>query len=155
MDNIINRWRSVSKLYRLSLQRTAVGESAEENVYIEWASEGDRKGFDWVWKTERGLSVKKGRHMLVCKSGRLRASSGVAPQILKICPGNQYLMIAGIFYFGVFMLYFSVSWRWAPQKSHYVIFLDTGTVPLWDCSHRPKITCLVGTVPWRDSPQPT
>ena len=81
MDNIINRWRSVSKLYRLSLQRTAVGESAEENVYIEWASEGDRKGFDWVWKTERGLSVNKGRHMLVCKSGRLRASSGVAPQV--------------------------------------------------------------------------
>ena len=29
----------------------------------------------------------------------------------EICPGNHLKLIAGIFYFGVFMLYFSISWR--------------------------------------------
>ena len=59
----------MSRFYRFSLQRTAGGESAEENVKAEWASEGDRKrriSFR-VWKTERGLSVNKRRRMLVRK----------------------------------------------------------------------------------------
>ena len=109
MLNIINRWRSVSKLYRLTLQRTAGGESAEGNVYIEWASEGDRNGRQTfrVWKTERGLSVNKRRHMLVCKSGRPQTPSGVAPQVLSNLSRQSFDIDCRAFFWSSYVLFFN------------------------------------------------
>ncbi len=68
-------------------KRAAGGGIAVKSSRTEWPSEGDRKRECRVWKPER-RSVNKRRYVTAYIKVGARASSRVAPQEYRSCPGN-------------------------------------------------------------------